>query len=224
MAQTWHDLLFAHWPIAPAALRGHIPAGLQLDTFEGQAWVGVVPFRMSHIHFQGLPPVWGLSAFPELNVRTYVVHEDKPGVWFYSLDAGNAVAVAAARWWFHLPYFRARMSWDGAAYTSRRTHRNAPPAELRARYHPTGDLLRAAPGTLEHWLTERYCLYAADRHGRLYRGDIHHLPWPLQPAEAEFHINTMTAPHDITLPDTAPLLHFARRLEVVVWTLKRLGH
>ena len=227
MAQRWHDLLFAHWPLPVDALRRHLPSTLILDTFDGVAWIGVVPFRMSHVRLRGLPALPWLSAFPELNVRTYVTVEDKPGVYFFSLDAGNLVAVAVARWWFHLPYFRARMTCtsDGrsVSYRSSRTHRGAPGAEFVGRYRPCGDVFRTVFGTLEHWLTERYCLYAADTDHCIYRGDIHHQPWPLQPAEAEIAVNTMADAHNVALPNTPPLLHFARQLDVIVWSPRRVN-
>lgn len=222
MTQVWHDLLFAHWPVPPATLIAHIPPGLQLDTYAHQAWVGVVPFRMSGIHLRGLPPIPGFDAFLELNVRTYVTCEHKPGVLFFSLDASNPVAVAVARRWFHLPYFYARMHMQDEEYISQRIHRGAPAADFLAHYRPTGEPFRAESGTLAHWLTERYCLYTADSHGQLYRGDIHHIPWPLQRAEARIYLNTMTLPHGIRLPDTPPLLHFARRLDVCIWSLESI--
>src|SRR5271168_4463454 len=163
MAQSWHDLLFAHWPVPAAILRPHIPARLAIDTFEGQGWLGVVPFRMSGVRLRGTPALPWLSAFPELNVRTYVVADGKPGVWFFSLDARNPAAVAIARAWFHLPYFRARMQCaarDGSIhYSSERTHHGASPAALRVNYRPAGEIFEAKPGSLEHFLTERYCLY-----------------------------------------------------------------
>lgn len=224
MAMRWHDLLFAHWPVDAAALRARIPPGLELDTFDGQAWIGVVPFRMTSIRPRLGPALPWISAFAELNVRTYVRRKHHSGVWFFSLDAANPVAVRVARWTFHLPYMDARMlcaaSGDGVRYVSDRTHRGEPPAAFAARYRPTGDAYRATAGSLEHWLTERYCLFAADRHSRLYRGDIQHVPWPLQPAEAEIERNTMTAPIGIRLPDAKPLLHFARRLDVTAWRLQ----
>ena len=104
MRQVWHDLVFAHWPVSVDQLRPLIPPGLQIDTYDGQAWIGVVPFRMSGIRPRLLPAVPWLSAFPELNVRTYVVADDKPGVWFFSLEAANLVAVTIARWWYCLLY------------------------------------------------------------------------------------------------------------------------
>lgn len=221
MTQRWHDLLFAHWPLPPDALYPHLPPPLLLDTFDGVAWIGVVPFRMSHVRLRGLPALPWLSAFPELNVRTYVTVEDKPGVYFFSLDANNPVAVAVARWWFHLPYFRAQMvcTTDGRTvyYRSSRTHRGAPRAEFIGRYRPCGGIFRTISDTLEHWLTARYCLYAADAHQRLYRGEIHHQPWPLQPAEAEITVNTMADAYNAGLLDTPPKLHFVRQLEVIIW-------
>jgi uncharacterized protein YqjF (DUF2071 family) len=231
MHQTWHDLLFAHWPVPVAMLRPLIPASLDIDTFDGTAWVGVVPFHMTGVRLRGTPPLPAIGAFPELNVRTYVLPrgetEKKPGVWFFSLDAGNPVAVAAARWSFHLPYFNARMSVavndEGVRYASHRTHRGAPPADLIATYRPIAPVSFSEPKTLAHWLTERYCLYTTNRRGRLFRGDIHHRQWPLQAAEAEFTTNTMAAAHSITLPDVAPLLHFARRQDVHCWALRRVG-
>ncbi len=221
MVQIWHDLLFAHWPATAAELLPHVPPGLHLDTYAGQAWVGVVPFRMSGVRLRGTPAVPGFSAFPELNVRTYVTDGAKPGVLFFSLEAGSPLAVAVARGWFHLPYFRAHMQQMGEQYLSRRVHAGFPAAEFSARYRPVDAVFQAVPGSLEHWLTERYCLYTADRQQRLYRGNIHHNPWPLQPAMAEISCNTMAASHGISLPDSAPLLHFARRLEVLIWPLER---
>jgi uncharacterized protein YqjF (DUF2071 family) len=227
MAQSWHDLLLAHWPVPVASLREKIPSSLELDTFEGTAWIAVVPFRMSGVRLRGTPAVPGLSSFPELNVRTYVTHGNKPGVWFFSLDAANAVAVGIARRWFHLPYFRAKIRFEERAnliaYESIRTHRGAAEARLRCSYCPAAPVQSAVRGTLEYFLTERYCLYTNDRAGRLIRGEIHHGPWPLQIAEAEFAENTMTEAAGISLPSIAPLLHFSKRQDVVVWAPERIG-
>jgi uncharacterized protein YqjF (DUF2071 family) len=228
LAQQWHHLLFAHWAVSPDVLRSLIPADLQTDTFDGQAWVGVVPFRMVGVRFHGLPPIPTTTTFPELNVRTYVIAEGKPGVWFFSLDAGSRAVVEVARQSFHLPYFKANMTvqtdGDEARYTSRRTDRRGGPAEFVARYRPISEVYRSTAGTLDYWLTERYCLYAVDSRGRLYRGEIHHAPWPLQRAEAEIKVNTMAQAQGIALPNAPPLLHYARRLEVVAWAAKALDH
>lgn len=221
MQQTWHDLLFAHWPISPVALRPLVPSELPLDTFDGQCWVAVAPFHMSGIRARFTPPVPGVSALPELNVRTYVNYGGKAGVYFFSLDAGSRLAVWGARSAYKLPYFFADFdlveSGGGMQY---RCSRRGSPARFLAQYRPTKPVEQRAPGTLAHWLTERYCLYTVARN-RVYRAEIHHAPWPLQDAEAEIHENTMAATAGIDLPQIAPLLHFARRIDVIVWPLKK---
>jgi hypothetical protein len=226
MAQTWETLLFAHWPLPERTLRPLVPPGLVLHTFAGQAWVTVAPFVITGLRPRVAPPIRGLSTFPELNVRTYVTVDDRPGVFFFSLDAGSAAAVTAARALFSLPYFRARFDIGGdharVVYRSRRIHPGAPAAEFWAVYLPTGPARPPEPGTLAHWLTERYCLYAVTRSGRLRRAEIHHLPWPLQPAEADIRVNTLTSGLGFALPGTAPLVHYARRLDVHVWAPQTL--
>lgn len=230
LAQTWQELLFAHWPVPAAPLRERLPRSLTLDTFDGEAWVGVVPFRMSGVHFHGLPSLPTTETFPELNVRTYVVAEGKPGVYFFSLDAGSLLAVAGARALFFLPYFPARFDLrhdgDTIMYDAQRRTASAsgrPRAVFAARYRPTGPVYRSQPGTLEHWLTERYRLYTAGPRGNVLTADIHHMPWPLQPAEAEIARNTMALADGIALPDTQPLLHYARELNVVAWRIRRVN-
>jgi uncharacterized protein YqjF (DUF2071 family) len=221
MQQTWHDLLFAHWPVPAATLRPLIPTQLTLDTFDRECWVGVIPFHMSGIRRRGIPPLPGLSRFPELNVRTYVKYGEKRGVYFFSLDAANLPAVWAARTFYHLPYFRADMATqerEGFIHYSSRRYRAS--AEFRGSYRPTTEVGLASKDSIEHWLTERYCLYTEQR-GQLYRGDIHHRPWPLQTAEAEFEINTVAAAAAISLPPTNPHLTFARKVEVLIWPLVR---
>jgi uncharacterized protein len=222
MKQTWHDLLFAHWPVPHDTLRPLVPAQLKLDQFDRQCWVGVVPFRMSGIRRRDVPALpEGGSRFPELNVRTYVTHGGKSGVYFFSLDAANHPAVWAARKFYYLPYFHAEMSCEDLGgkilYSSRRLKS---PAELQGSYCPTAEVRLREKGSLEHWLTERYCLYTTHR-GEVYRGEIHHQPWPLQDAEAELETNTVAAAAGISLPPTSPSLLFARRLEVLIWPLRR---
>lgn len=221
MKQTWHDLLFAHWPLPRGALRPLVPAQLELDTFDNQCWIGVVPFLMSGIHARALPPLPGLSRFPELNLRTYVTYDATPGVYFFSLDATNLPAVWAARAFYHLPYFHAAMTsseHNGSIhYDSRRRGMSA---ELRGYYAPTSAMRFPARGTLEHWLTERYCLYTVHR-DHVHRCEIHHPPWQLQDAEAEFETNTLPEAARIVLPEQKPLLHFARRQDVLIWPLRR---
>ena len=229
MRMRWHDLLFMHWPIAPNLLQQHLP-NIECDTIDGQAWIGVVPFRMSDVAPRFVPAVPGLSAFPELNVRTYVTVDGKPGVWFFSLDATNKLAVRLARKFFYLPYMDARMQMSMAkdgwfSYSSRRTHSGEDPAELEMRYRPTGDSFRAEPGTLEHWLTARYCLYTQDRHGNILRGEIDHEPWPLQKAEAEVRSNSMLSWLDPSSELTAqePHLLFSSYVGVRAWLNQRVA-
>lgn len=226
MTQTWHDLLFAHWPVDADALRSNLPAGFELDLHEGQAWVGIVPFRMTNVAPRGVPALPWISAFPELNVRTYVRVGGRPGVYFFSLDAGNPVAVGVARVMAHLPYFTADMEVDEKDgwihYASRRHAADGPAAELVAKYRPVGAVVPPAAGSLEHFLTERYCLFTVDRAFHAYSLDIHHPPWPLQPAEADISVNTMAEAARLRLPSMAPLLHFARRQDMVAWNLYAL--
>jgi uncharacterized protein YqjF (DUF2071 family) len=222
MAQSWHDLLFAHWPVATEALRPLIPTALELDRFDKQCWVGVVPFRMTGVRARGLPAIAGTSRFPELNVRTYVVYGSKPGVYFFSLDAANWLAVKTARLLYHLPYFYAAMrSDDTGEKIIYRSKRKDSEAGFQGSYHPVAPVSVRTVHTLEHWLTERYCLYATAG-DRVFRGDIHHPPWPLQDASAEISVNTMARAAGIALPDTKPLLHFARRLDVLIWPMRRV--
>lgn len=220
MAQDWHDLLFAHWAVPVEAMRGLVPRELELDCFAGQCWIGVVPFRMAGVRLRGTPAVPGLSAFPELNVRTYVTLGGKPGVWFFSLDAANRIAVAIARAWFHLPYFRARMSLEPhgreIGYFSRRTDGRGVGERFEACYAGEGERFHAQRGTLEYFLTERYCLYAKRPDGAILRGEIHHAPWELQRARAQISVNTMTDSLGVSLAGE-PLLHFSKLQEVVVW-------
>lgn len=222
----WEWLLFMHWPVDRRVVSAMLPAGMSLDTFDGRAWIGVVPFLMTNTRPRGVPPVPGVSRFLELNVRTYVTVNGRPGVWFFSLDAASKLAVRGARRLFRLPYFDARMNLRHKAdgwlhYTSTRTHRGAAPAELEMAYRPTGISRPSSANTLEHFLTDRFCLYSADRAGTIYRGEIHHLPWPLQPAEASITQNTMTTAAGIALPDTPPLLHYSHAMDVMVWKLVR---
>lgn len=219
MLQRWHDLLFAHWPLPSGQVRPLVPAQLELDLYQDKAYVAVAPFHMSGIRSRWLPPLPGLSRFPELNVRTYVTCGGIPGVYFFSLDAASLPAVWGARIGYALPYFHAEMSVKSVGekfeYSSRRLQPPCP-AEFRGRYWPVSEPRRREKNSLECFLTERYCLYAV-RANKVYRGHIHHLPWPLQDAEAEIETNTMAKAAGIDLPNSKPLLHFSRFLEVLIW-------
>jgi hypothetical protein len=221
MRMTWQSVAFLHWPVSPETLRPLIPARLELDTHEGQAWLGITPLFMHNVRLRCLPVLTGTSEFPEPNVRTYVIAGGKPGVWFFSLDAATSLAVFGARVGFGLPYFSAKMSCQRDAnhvlFQSRRTFGRAQPADLEARYRPTGDTHFAEPGSLEYWLIVRYCLYTRHSTGWICRGHIHRSPWPLQRAEAEILQNSMTEPLGVRLKERPALVDFAERIDVVAW-------
>jgi hypothetical protein len=225
MTQRWNDLLFLHYEIDPQLLRPHIPESLTLDTHGHRAWLSITPFLLNHLRPPGIPSLPWISRFDELNVRTYVTYQGKPGVYFFSLDASNLSAVWGARIFYRLPYWKANMKMQGRGTdsienSSKREH-GPKPAEFRAKYGPASAVFRAFPGSLEHFLTERYCLYAFSRK-RLYRSEIHHLPWPLQTASCNIEENTMAAAAGITLPPQPSLMHFSRQLKVLVWAPERL--
>lgn len=233
MRMVWHDLLFMHWKVDADQLRKQMPDSLELDTFNGEAWIGIVPFRMSGVSLRWLPDVPWLSKFPELNVRTYVIGpEGQRGVWFYSLDATNPVAVRGARWLYNLQYMDAKIdfrrergsdcgSWIG--YHNQRTHRGEPSAELNVEYRPIGPVYEAAHGTLLDWLTSRYSLFSANRKGQLFRGDIDHEPWQIRDAQAIVHANTMTNGIGVDIPDADPLLHFSCTTKVLAGSIRKVG-
>jgi uncharacterized protein YqjF (DUF2071 family) len=223
MTMSWLDLAFLHWEVDPQALRALVPAALPLDLYRGRAFLGVVPFRMAHVKPRALPDVPGISAFCELNVRTYVSLEGRPGVYFFSLDATQPLAIWGARTFFHLNYLKAEMACerrgDVVEYRSVRTDRRGPPGRFRARYRPTGPSFVAAPGSLEEFLTERYCLYSVDGDGRPFRGDIQHGRWPLRPGACEIEEDTVV-PVPLERPierSGAPLVHFVDGIDVVGW-------
>jgi uncharacterized protein len=217
MGQTWDDLLFAHWRVDAARLRDLVPDGLEVDEHDGSAWLGVAPFQLNGLRARGLYALPFLSSFRELNVRTCVTRDEKPGIWFLSLDASSQIAVEAARRLYKLPYFHAQISLgrrDGRiVYECVRNERKT----FSGSYRGVGDPAPPRPGSVEHFLTERYCLYAEDR-GRLYRAEIHHRPWPLQAAEAKIDLNTIP-PEELSLRGD-PLLHYSQRQDVVIWPLE----
>lgn len=214
-----------HWRVDPEIIARTLPAGVEVDTREGEAWLGAVPFHMTGVAPRFSPDVPGLSAFPELNLRTYVTVDGVPGVWFYSLDAAQPLAVRLARRLFHLPYFDARMWTDRregvTRYASLRTHRDEPPARFAAAYRPVGPALTPALDSLEAWLTDRLALYSTDARGRIYRGRVDHVAWPLRRAEAVIAENTLVDRLGVSLEGEPHLLH-AEHLEVRAWWLERV--
>ena len=231
MAQRWNDLLFAHWPVATSSIAPLLPDGLQVDTFQGSGWLGVVPFWMDRIRFRGAPPVPGARSFPELNLRTYVrdQYTGAPGMYFLSLDANNLLAVGMGRTLFRLPYHWAEMSLEQRTerefsfYSRRRFARQQ--VLFSARYRglgPTRKLAESRSGTLEHFLMERSCLFSANRAGQTFRANLHHVAGPLEEAEAEIERNDLATAVGIELPDQEPVLHYSRRLAVYLWPAERL--
>jgi uncharacterized protein YqjF (DUF2071 family) len=206
MRQTWLNLLFVHWPVDPGALRPYVPASLELEEWDGRAWIGITPFRLTGLRPRRLPPVPGVSSFYELNCRTYVRRDGRSGIWFFSLDASSRLAVAGARRAYELPYRHARIDVRDGWFTAERADGSA---SFAARYRPIGPAAPARPRTLEHFLVERYSLYGGD--GEL-RADIEHAPWPLQAAEAKVHERDVS-PVRLT---GGPICHYAERQDVIV--------
>jgi uncharacterized protein YqjF (DUF2071 family) len=221
--QTWSNLLFAHWPVDSTLLKPLIPHELNLQEFKGTAWISVVPFMMENVMLRGLPNLPWISFFPELNVRTYVEFGDKPGVWFFSLDAANALAVITARTFLNLPYFRSKMSLqfenNFIDYTSKRKFSEV---TFIAKYKPVSEIHATSKGTLEYWLTERYCLYTKSKKGVLKRLEIHHHPWPLQKAEFVIIENNLFTPLGLSIEGPPALVHFSKTLDVATWAPKKL--
>lgn len=225
MHQNWGKLLFMHWRIDEKLLRPSIPAQLNIDTFDGSAWIGVVPFTMWGIRASFLPPIPGTSAFHELNVRTYVTLNRIPGAWFFSLDAANKLAVWGARKFYNLPYFNAQMSLNQTDktinYSSVRHDRRGAPAELHTSWSIGGGFPQTQPDSLEFFLTERYCLYS-EHHDRLYRARIHHEPWHLQRAKLISFDSSMIESHGLPTPKGEPLLHYCEEISVDIWPLENV--
>jgi uncharacterized protein YqjF (DUF2071 family) len=218
MQQTWENLLFLHWPIDPALLRPLIPQPLQIDTFEDQAWIGVTPFALTNLHLTNLPPVPGLSAFNELNFRTYVHHNELPGVWFFSLDASKLIPALAARLFFMLPYFKAEIAFgqrDGK-YQFALQRAGPPAAGFDASWRVGLRLRDPDVDSLAFFLVERYCYFAVAREG-VYTTRIYHHPWILEEAFIESYASKMLCPIGLPDPTVAPLAHFSRSLNVDIW-------
>jgi uncharacterized protein YqjF (DUF2071 family) len=221
MGQTWEDLLFAHWRVPVEEVRPLVPHALEVDVHDGSAWLGITPFRLTGLRGRGTLPIPRVSRFLELNVRTYVTIGDRPGIWFFSLDASSRLAVEVARRTYRLPYFHARMSarrrGDWVAYECSRIEEGG--RVFSGRYRPEGAVFNARPGSLEWFLAERYCLYTTDERGSLARAEIHHGLWPLQPAQAEIDLASIS-PLELR---GEQLLHFSRRQDVVIWPLERVA-
>jgi uncharacterized protein YqjF (DUF2071 family) len=224
MYQSWYETLFIHWKIPIDQMRTLVPDPLEIDTFDGNAWLGIVPFRVADAHLRHFPRIPFLSDFPELNVRTYVKYKEKPGVYFFSLEAPHIINVELARLFAHLPYMYALMTMrhddNYTLFESQRFGRSQ--ACMAVSYGPNSNVFLADPGTVDHWLTERYCLYTRKERDGLFRQEIHHAPWPLQRARAMIGFNTMLAPLGLETPVEPPLLHYAAEQHVVFWSPEKV--
>lgn len=226
LTQRWNDLLFAHWPIPVAKMAALLPDWLEVDTFQGSAWLGAVPFWLDRIKIRGVPSFVGARSFPDLNLRTYVRDQftRSPGIYCFSFDASSLLATAAARAVYNLPYHWASMKLEQRserefAFYSRRRFAGQP-VIFNARYRGLGPSSRLAEhraGTIEHFVTERSCLFSTDRTGQPVRSNLHYVPWPLEEAEAEIERNDLAESIGLTLPRTEPVLHYSRRLAVYIW-------
>ena len=228
LRQDWGDLLFLHWPVPAELLQPHLPPRLKIDTHDGMAWLAIVPFRMSKVRTRVSPPVPGANEFLELNVRTYVHLDGVPGVWFFSLDATNALAVWAARTFFNLPYLRATMRLQSPGpqlrqFTAERTHAGMPAAHFRATWKTGPPLPPVEPGSLAFFLTERYCLYTSNRaQTKLYKGRVAHAPWPLSSAQVLHYESTLIESHGLPTPAGPPVVHAGGPVSVELWPMRRV--
>lgn len=219
--QSWTDILFAHYPIKLEVLHKLVPEVLPLDSFNGMGWISVVPFYMSCIRLRGMPVVPGTAHFPGLNIRTYVTLNGKPGVYFFSLDAANPLAVKLAKTFYHLPYLYANMMMkqNGSIIDFESTRRRDHGVKLVCKYRPVSDPYYAKKGSFDEWMSERYCFYTLNNKGLPFRCDILHEPWKLQNAEAEFSYNTILSEQGIQVESDQPIIHFSKKLEVRAWPL-----
>ena len=231
MTQRWNDLLFAHWPIPVPTLEPLLPEWLQVDPFQGSAWLGAVPFWLDRIKVRGMPLVPAVRSFPDLNLRTYVRDRLKGtrGIYCFSVDCSNLLAVAAAHVFYNLPYKLAEMHMEPrgerefAFYSRRRFARDA--VIFKARYRGLGPTVKTAeirPGSFEFYFSERNCVFSTNRSGEPIRADLHHVPWPLEEAQADIERNDLAAAVGIALPKIEPVLHYSRRMALYIWPAERL--
>lgn len=223
MKQSWRDVLFIHWPVSPDILRPYIPSSLNIDILDGCAWVGVVVFVMQGIYPRGLPTISVTPKFSEVNVRTYVEYEGKPGVYFLSLEVGDWASLTIAKKWYHLPYQHADISIEkkGQTYYYESIRKGNTTITSKGMYTPLLDECIPKEGTLDHWLLERYCLYSTNSQTNLYCGEIHHRPWTLQKVKVEIMKNTLFTSFNMDL-DIEPIYHFSKGIDTLFWNIKRV--
>ncbi|MGV3467279.1 MAG: YqjF family protein [Heyndrickxia sp.] len=226
MRQAWRNVLFLHWPVPVEKLRPHIPSSLQIDTFKGSAWLGIILFVLEGIFPLGISSLSLTPSFPETNVRTYVKYNGKPGIYFMSIDVENWASLKIAKRWYRLPYHSAQIFYQKEGqnfnFHSIRKDNESPSIYLKGQYSPISEVYYAKEGTLDHWLTERYCLYSSNNVASIYCGDIHHQPWPLQKAEIDLVRNTLFTPFNFDFSKVKPIAHFSTGLDSLMWNIKKL--
>ncbi|WP_257131809.1 YqjF family protein [Bacillus sp. AFS017336] len=226
MSQSWENVLFMHWPISAKLLQTHIPKELTIDTYDGTAWLGIVLFSTNGVYLRGMPSISLLPICPEINVRTYVKYNGKPGVYFLSLDVSNWVLYTIAKHWFHLSYFPANISSQKIKnifhFESKRIKSKKEIIQFDCKFETNSNDYLAKEDTLEHWLTEKYCFFSNDQKGNIYRCDIDHTQWTLQNVDLTISINTMCTPLNFRLPNTSPITHFSPGVETILWNIKKI--
>jgi len=218
LAMGWRHLLFANYPVEPAVVDAHLPDPIAVDTFDGDAWLSVVPFTNVDVRPKGLPAAVGVD-LPELNLRTYVTCDGEPGVYFFSLDAQGVSSVVGARLFHRLPYYYARVRLEsdgegGVSFESRRLHPGDRPAYYRATYRPSGDAFESSDDPLAAFLTERYRFYTEAGDGTLRYTNVAHEPWTLYPATVTTEANTLFAANGFAEPDVEPVCYYSPGVDV----------
>ncbi|MFC4619557.1 YqjF family protein [Camelliibacillus cellulosilyticus] len=226
MRQTWRNLLFLHWPIPFEKLRPHIPSSLQIDTFNGTAWIGIILFVLEGIYPRGISFISLTPKFPEINVRTYVKRDGKPGIYFMSIDVENWASLKIAKRWYRLPYHSAQISFrkEGRIFHCHSIRKGIGNNSIsfEGKYAPVSEVYLSKKGTLDHWLTERYCLFSSKNKVGIYCGEIHHQPWPLQKAEIEVVKNTLFTPFHFDLSEVRPIAYFSTGVDSLMWNIRKV--
>jgi uncharacterized protein len=223
MKQTWENVLFVHYPVKIETLRKLVPEKLPLDTFNDCGWVVIVAVHISNIRLRGLPPIPGTTNFSQVNVRTYVTLDGKPGVYFFSLDAHNWLAVKAAKVVGNLPYKYAEVAIDSSdsnihCECRRKTDIHA---NWVGDFKPIAEPIHPVKESFDEWMAERYCLYTFNKKGKTLRSDILHRPWLLQEVQAEIYENTLLSSLNIQPDSHSPIFHYAKQQDVRFWPLVR---
>lgn len=223
MKQTWKHVLFLHWPLHAESLRPFIPKELEIDTYDGQAWLGMIVFEMGGIYPRGLSRLPLTPPFSEINVRTYVTYKGEPGIYFLSIDVNNWASLNIAKRWYHLPYRPSEVSIqkEGASLHFEGI-RKKEPLYVKGSYTPLKESFFSRAGRLDYWFTERYRLYSSDSFSNLYTASIDHPPWALQNTEVTIDKNTLFSPFGFHLGADAPIAHYSYGVQTNFWNIKKL--